>query len=252
MSEENIIIEHCKKSSEISEKDAFLNYERILEAEIDKKVKKPFCSPFPYQPKVCEWVQSSEIRLESSFDFHHHKEEEIVNYAVENRGNYKGLMYEMNDLWLDEYPAPSASGKAYMVSTNGNHRRLVFSCIGLPIVFAHVQKASGNKWSFCWRGQDKNASKLLKWLKYKGIIESIEKVCENTLIISDSNNISGWIIPDPNLKSLYRMIEDMQERAKYLNKSFNGLSNKASLLFKHPSLLYFSIQFTYLCRKAVF
>ena len=162
------------------------------------------------------------------------------------------MMEDMNGLSLDEYPAPSASGKAYMVSDNGNHRRLAYSCIGLPKVLATVQKTSGNEWRFFWRRQDKNAFKLLKWLKYKGIVECIEQVDYYTLVISDASNISGWIIPDPDLKSLYRMINDMKCRAKYLNSSFNGISDKISLLFKHPFLLYLSIQFTYFFRVVKF
>lgn len=250
MKEENIIIDHCRKASEISDNDAYPNYLRNIEDEIDKSVKEPFCIPFSKQPrpKIHEWVQLSETRLDVDFDFYHHSKEEIVEFAIENKGNYNFLMKTMSGLYLNEFPAPSASGKAYMVSINGNHRRLVYSCIGLPKVFAEVQKTSGNKWRFYWKEQDKNALKLLKWLKYKGIIECIEQVNDNTLVISDANNISGWIIPDPDLNSLYRMINDMQERAKYLKNSFNGLSNKVSLLFKHPFLLYLSIQFTYFFR----
>lgn len=253
MKEENIIIGHCRRASEISENDASLNYLRNIENEIDKSVRVPFCIPFSEQPrqKIREWVQSSEIRLKIDFDFYHHTKEEIVEFAVKNRGNYNLLMESMNDLYLDEYPAPSASGKAYMVSVNGQHRRLVYSCIGLPKVLAQVQKTSGNKWRFYWKNQDKNAFKLLKWLKYKGIVECIEKVDHDTLVISDANNISGWIIPNPDPNSLYQMINDMQERAKYLKCSFNGLSNKVSLLFKHPFILYLSIQFTYFFREVV-
>lgn len=253
MKEENIIIDHCRKASKISKNDALLDYQRTIEAELDKSVREPFCKPFSEQPRqqICEWVQSSEIRLESGFDFHHHTKDETVEYAVEKRGDYNLLMEDMNDLWLDEYPAPSDSGKAYMVSVNGNHRRLVYSCIGLPKVFAHVQKTSGNQWRFFWRGQNANALKLLKWLKYKGIVECIERVNRDTLVISDASNISGWIIPDPDLKSLKLMIKDMQDRAEYLNRSFNGISKKVSLLLKNPFLLYLSIQFTFCFRNVV-
>lgn len=207
----------------------------------------PYCIPFSEQPrqKICEWVQSSDIRLECSFDFYHHTKEEIIEYAVKNKGNYNLLMETMNDLYLDEYPAPSASGKAYMVSANGQHRRLVYSCIGLPKVLAQVQKISGNKWMFYWKRQERNALKLLKWLKYKGIIECIERVDRDALIISDAGNISGWIIPNPDLHSLWQMISDMKARAEFLNRSFEGLSDKVSSLFKSPILLYLSVQFTY-------
>lgn len=253
MKEENIIIDHCRRASEISENDASLIYLQNIENEIDKSVRKPSCIPFSEQQgqEICEWVQSSEIRLEIGFDFYHHTKEEIVEFAVENRGNYNLLMKSMNGLYLDEYPAPSASGKVYMVSVNGQHRRLVYSCIGLPKVFAQVQKTSGNQWSLYWNNQDTNTFKLLKWLKYKGIVECIEKGEHDTLVISDASNISGWIIPNLHLNSLYQMINDMQERAKYLECSFNGLSNKVSLLFKHPFILYLSIQFTYFFRKVV-
>ena len=250
MEEQNIIIEHCKKALEISENEAYLNYIRNIEDEIDKAVRAPFCIPFSEKPgqKIREWVQLSDIRLAAGFNFYHHTKEETVGFAVENRGNHKLLLETMNGLYLDEYPAPSASGKAYMVSVNGNHRRLVYSCIGLPKVLALVQKTYGNKWRFYWRGRDKNAFKLLKWLKYKGIVECIDYA---TLAISDAGNISGWIIPDPDLHSLYRMIDDMKDRAKYLKSSFNGLCDKVSLLFKSPLLLYLSIQFTYFFRNIV-
>lgn len=253
MEEENIIIDCCRKASEISENDAYLNYQRSVKDEIDKSIREPFCTPYSEQSrqKMREWVQSSDIRLVAGFGFYHHSKEETVEFAAKNRGNHKLLLETMNGLYLDEYPAPSVSGKAYMVSDNGNHRRLVYSCIGFPKVLAQVQKTSGNKWRFFWRRQDKNALKLLKWLKYKGIVECIEQVDYDTLVISDASNISGWIIPDPDLHSLYQMIDDMQDRAKYLNSSFDGLSDKVSSLFKRPFLLYLSIQFTYFFRNKV-
>lgn len=253
MKEENIIIDYCKKASEISENDASINYQRNIEDEINKSVRVPFCIPFSEQPRqtIREWIQLSEIRLAYDFDFYHHTKEEIIEFAVKKRGDHTFLMESMNGLYLDEYPAPNNSGKAYMVSDNGQHRRLVYSCIGLPKVLAQVQKTSGNKWRFYWKRQDKNAFKLLKWLKYKGIVEYIELVDYDTLVISDASNISGWIIPDPELNSLYRMINDMKERGKYLKSSFNGLSDKVSLLYKHPFLLYLSIQFTYFFRDVV-
>ena len=42
MEEQNIIIEHCKKALEISENEAYLNYIRNIEDEIDKAVRAPF------------------------------------------------------------------------------------------------------------------------------------------------------------------------------------------------------------------
>lgn len=160
MKEENIIVDHCRKASEISENKASPNYQRIIEAEIDKSVRVPFCKPFSEQPrrKQREWIPLSETRLEFGFDFYHHTKEKLLEYAVENRGNYNVLMEEMNDLHLDEYPAPSASGKAFMVSVNGHHRRLVYCCIGLPKVLAHVQKKLEISGDFI--GEDK--TKMLK------------------------------------------------------------------------------------------
>lgn len=96
-----------------------------------------------------------------------------------------------------------------------------------------------------------NAKKLLIWLKYKGIIERIEKYPNDdfTLVISDASNISGWIIPDPALHDLNKMICDMQDRANLLKKSFSGLDDKVSSLLKSPIILYLSIQYTYFCRN---
>ncbi|MDE6626679.1 MAG: hypothetical protein K2K56_09990 [Lachnospiraceae bacterium] len=256
MNKSKIIQKQCNIASKLSDNEARQSYLRNIENEIAKSVRQPYCKPFSEQqrPKIREWVTSSDIRLVSGFDFHHHKKDEIVDFAIENRGNYNLLIDDMNDLYLDEFPAPSASGKAYMVSVNGNHRRLVFSCIGLPIVSAEVQKTVGNKWRFFWRGQNLNAKKLLKWLKYKGIVERIEQYPDDmfTLVISDASNISGWIIPDPNLHDLKKMICDMQDRANILKNAFSGLDDKVSSLLKSPILLYLSIQYTYYCRNIPF
>lgn len=253
MKERIIIINLCSNALKTSDNEAKQNYQKNIDNEIDKSVRVPFCKPFSEQPrqKIREWVPSSEIRLEFGFDFYHHSKKEIIKYAVENRGNYNQLIDDMNGLYLDEFPAPSINGKAYMVSVNGNHRRLVYSCIGLPKVSAEVQKISGNKWTFYWRGQNLNAKKLLIWLKYKGIIERIEKYPNDdfTLVISDASNISGWIIPDPALHDLNKMICDMQDRANLLKKSFSGLDDKVSSLLKSPIILYLSIQYTYFCRN---
>ena len=253
MKETNNIITLCSNASEISDNEARQNYQRNIENEINKSVMEPFCKPFSEKsrPKIREWVPSSEIRLVAGFGFRHYSKEEIVELAVKKRGDYNSLMKEMNGLSLDEYPAPSASGKAYMVSSGGNHRRLVYSCIGLPKVSAEVQKISGNKWLFYWKGRNLNAIKLLKWLKYKGIVERIEQYPHDysTLVISDKNHISGWIIPDPALHDLNKMICDMQNRANLLKKSFSGIDNKVSSLFKSQILLNLSIQFTFYCRN---
>lgn len=253
MKETNIIMQLCSNASKISDNEARQYYHRNIDNEIKKSVREPFCKPFSEQPrqKIREWVSSSEIRLVFGFDFYHHSQQEIVNYAVENRGNYNQLIDDMNGLYLDEFPAPTATGKAYMVSDNGNHRRLVYSCIGLPKVSAKVQKISGNKWIFCWRGKNLNAKKILKWLKYKGIIERIEQYPNDdfTLVISDASHISGWIIPDPALHDLNKMIHDMQDRVNLLKKSFSGLDNKVSSLLRSRILLYLSIQYTYFCRN---
>ena len=256
MKERDELIQHCSNASKISDDEARQNYLRNIENEIDTSVRPPFCIPYSkhLRQKAPEWVPSSEIRLDFGFDFHHHSKEEIVDFAVENRENYKQLIHDMNGLFLDEFPAPSASGKAYMVSDNGNHRRLVYSCIGLPKVFAQVQKKSGNKWRFYWKELDLNSQKLLKWLKYKGIVERIEQSPDDvkTLVISDASNISGWIIPDPDLHDLNKMICDMQDRTKLLIKSFSGLDDKVSSLLKSPILLYLSIQYTWYCRSIPF
>lgn len=253
MKETKIIMMLCGNASKISDNEANQNYQRNIENEINKSVMEPFCKPFSEKsrPKIHEWVPSSEIRLVYGFDFYHHSKTEAIKYAVENRGNYNQLIDDMNGLCLNEFTAPSASGKAYMVSSNGNHRRLVYSCIGLPKVSAEVQKISGNKWLFYWKGQNLNAIKLLKWLKYKGIVERIEQYPHDysTLVISDKNHISGWIIPDPALHDLNKMICDMQDRANLLKKSFSGIDNKVSSLFKSKILLNLSIQFTFYCRN---
>lgn len=256
MKEKEIIITLCSNALKISDNEAKKNYQRNIDNEIDKSVKEPFCKPFSEQkrPKTREWVPSNEIRLAFGFKFYHHSKEETIEYAVENRGNYNQLIDDMNDLYLDEFPAPSASGKAYMVSVNGNHRRLVYSCIGLTKVSAEVQKTSGNKWSFPRKRLNLNSKKLLKWLKYKGIIEHIEQYPDDdsTLVISDASHISGWIIPDPDLHDLNKMICDMQDRTNLLKKSFGGLDDKVSSLLKSPILLYLSIQYTYFCKDIPF
>lgn len=82
---------------------------------------------------------NDEVVLENGFSFYHHCEDDIVKFALENRENGKLHIESMSELYLAEYPAPNVSGRIFMVSTNGQHRRLVFVCLGLKTIEANIK-----------------------------------------------------------------------------------------------------------------
>jgi hypothetical protein len=237
---------YCNSESQRSDEQAESLYSRRMETAISKSVRRPFCIPYSEVPRktINEWVDSNDIRLVSDFSFYHHSKEDVIRYSVEKRGDYDTLYTSMKNLYLDEFPAPTQSGKAYMVSSNGQHRRLVYNCIGLPKVNAYVQKCSGNRWRYYFRN-NQNAYRVIKWLMYKGFLEEIELLDDRTMVISDKNNIIGWILPDSEISTLRGLLNDMEDRFNLLCNSFDDV-DKSILKYIHGSLrLCISIYFVY-------
>ncbi len=80
---------------------------------------------------------------------------------------------------------------------------------------------------------------------YKGFLEEIELLDDRTMVISDKNNIIGWILPDSEISTLRGLLNDMEDRFNLLCNSFDDV-DKSILKYIHGSLrLCISIYFVY-------
>ena len=218
----DIIKLHCQKESSKDEKLIVKEYLRKFNKIIQTAVRIPYCTPYCENGRknVLEWINMSDFRMDYKFDFYHHSKAEVLKFSIENRGDYDMHLLSMRNLYFDEYPKPVGKGSTYLVSSNGNHRSIVFGCIGLPYVQAYVQKRCDNKWYFYCRDNILNSYKIIVWLKEFGLIDEIEFYKDSAFLISGKNNIAGWILPDPNLGSIENMLTDMQDRFQRIIESF--------------------------------
>lgn len=209
-------------------------YRHRLENEDNQRLVKPYCQPTRGRGgyEHTEWVATKDIFLESDFDYHHHSKDEILDYSIEHRGDYKRHHDSMRGLWLDEYPAPNDKGNIFFVGTNGNHRRLVYSCIGLPHSYAKVQALNENKWVYY--STNRSAFRLLNFFFLYALIDWIERDDQNSCTFTASHPVTLWLLPDPNLGSLSNMFEDIKRRLESIESVFGPISSRKLDVLRSP------------------
>lgn len=217
--------------------------ERLLQAK-QTSVKKPFCIPNGYENFEKKLVFNDEIVLENGFSFYHHSEDDIVKFAIENRENGKLHIDSMSKLYLDEYPAPNVSGRIFMVSTNGQHRRLVFVCLGLKKIEAKIQfvKCKSRNWKYYFYKKNRPMEKVIEWLISKGRIEKIECLDGRTVLIEDNTQLIPWILPNSTISRFSKIRKDMLERLQFVEKSFGSQDFKYGFIRKSGVLWYLDVQ----------
>lgn len=251
MNEKNkeILIEkHCKLEADKEDKYVQEVYSSRMNAAINTSIIKPYCIPIDegLNDRVVEWISSNDILLEKGFGFYHHSPEEVINFAIENRGNFEYILKSMNDLYLEEIPNPFKNGYTYMVAENGQHRRMVYNCLDLPVVKASVYKTSGKSWKYYSRGYNHTVLKILVWLLDLGLINQIEKEDYKFFLIQGKNNIAPWILPNPEHGNLYKMIKDMKERITCLEKAFPDCNKEIPPILKSKLLWKYSLEKSYI------
>ena len=217
--------------------------ERLLQAK-QTSVKKPFCIPNGHERFKKELVLSDEIVLDNGFSFYHHCEDDIVKFALENRENGKLHIESMSELYLDEYPAPNVSGRIFMVSTNGQHRRLVFVCLGLKKIEARIQfvERKRRNWRYYFHQKNLPMEMVIEWLISKGRIEKIERLDRSTFLIEDNTQLIPWILPNSEISSFSEIRKDMLERLQFVEKSFGPQDFKYGFIRKSGVLWYLDVQ----------
>lgn len=217
--------------------------ERLLQAK-QTSVKKPFCIPNGHERLKKELVLNDEIVLDNGFSFYHHCEDDIVKFALENRENGKLHIESMSELYLDEYPAPNVSGRIFMVSTNGQHRRLVFVCLGLKKIEARIQfvKRKSRNWRYYFHQKNLPMEMVIEWLISKGRIEKIERLDRSTFLIEDNTQLIPWILPNSEISSFSEIRKDMLERLQFVEKSFGPQDFKYGFIRKSGVLWYLDVQ----------
>lgn len=147
---------------------------------------------------------------------------------------------------MDEFPAPACDGHVCMVSANGNHRSLVFACIGIPWVSARVQKAQGPRWRYIRADRGHAAEQVVSWFERIGLITRVKQGADGgTLIVEGPDNVAGWLLADPEGGSLRRMLAELQERAELVNTRFD-LDQQTLSLLKSPIRRRVSLQYAWI------
>ena len=210
MSINKICLEEQFNYNNISETELKIIFEKRLEEEKEKSVIEPFCKPYSYSQFKKDIVLNDEVVLEKSFNFYHHSESELVEYALKHRNNIQLHINSMSDLWLNEYPAPNESGRVFMVSNNGNHRRLVFKCLDLKFIEANIQYLNKKRgsWRYYFHRPNSFMIMLLKWLIFNKRIE-VEYLDSRTYLITDSSNLIPWILPNSEIFKASDFRKDM-------------------------------------------
>ena len=242
------VIKQCSIEASRSDDEAKLLYQTRLDSEIDGSVVRPYCIPHVEgrRKKERRWVKNNRVLVGEEFNFHHHSREELINFAVSKRDDPDFLLGEMEGLYLDEFPAPDGGDPVYMVSDNGNHRRLVYACIDLPEICALVQCAPTKQWHYYWKDRSRAAAKIIIWFQYLGLIDSVAwGLDDETLIIEGRDNLVGWLLPDARLPSLSAMLLEVHIRTEALNKQFM-LDTEFLTLLRSKVRRRFSIEFAYL------
>lgn len=227
-----------------SEAELKIEFEERLHQAKQASVKKPFCIPNGHEKVKKEFVLNDEIVLENGFSFYHHCENDIVKFALENRENGKLHIESMSELYLDEYPAPNFSGRIFMVSTNGQHRRLVFVCLGLKTIEARIQfvDRKNRNWRYYFHKKNLPMEMVIEWLISKGRIEKIERLDRSTFLIEDNTQLIPWILPNSEISSFSEIRKDMLDRLRFVEKSFGPQDFKYGFIRKSGVLWYLDVQ----------
>ncbi|MGT2715887.1 hypothetical protein [Streptococcus respiraculi] len=231
-----------------SESDIESIFEKRLLHAKETSVIKPFCIPNGYAKLKEDIILNDEVVLENDFSFYHHSEDEIVKFALENRENIKLHIDSMSDLYLDEYPAPNLLRRVFMVSTNGQHRRLVFECLGLERIRARIQfiKDKQRSWKYYFRKQNIPMNMVIEWLVSKGRIEKIEPLDSKTILIKDSSQLIPWILPDSEISSFSKIRKDILKRLQLIEKSFGSQDFAYGFIRQSGFLWYLDVHRVYL------
>lgn len=223
-------------------------FEDRLIREKEKSVIRPFCKPFKYNDIQENIILNKEVILDYDFRFYRYSESEIVEYSLLKRNDSENHINSMCDLYLDEYPAPNLQGRVFMVSRNGNNRRLVFVCLGLEKIRANIRYVNDNtseSWIYYFHISNIPMEKVINWLLSK---KNIEFKCldKKAILIKDSTNLIPWILPNSQICSYKKIYSDILRRLKFVERAFGQQNFVRGFIRKSYFLWYIDVQRVYI------
>ena len=237
------IKEYCINEGEKKTEDIKCKYKERLDKYIKDSVYEPACIYTNSEEVEGIWFKPTDIILRNGFTFYHHSPEEILQFSLKKRSEYKFLISQMNEsqygniLDLKEYPAPFTDEKLYMVRLNGNHRAGVFRTIGLPFVTARIEKPKSNNWRYCSPINPYFIEKLLKLFEKMDLLKEIKEVNFCEYEITPKIGLAIWILPGSYCKSIFSIIKDIRTRIKMIENLYPDSADKIPKILKSKLLL---------------
>ena len=237
--------------SKETDEELYREYEKRYNEAFSKTVMRPYC--IPSLEKIRKTgkgeIEADCLLVDNSFSPYHHTKEKIIEYAINIHDDIERIEEDFQNgegLCVDEYPA--FPNKVYLVSENGNHRSLVYKCIGLSKVKAQkIQYSSQNQWRYCYRDSIDLPWILISWFYKNNLIDKLLWDKSERTFSFESNYAVGWILPEPSY-SLFIMIKEMKKRLSLIEVAFKNdenISNIANVLHRSAIQLVLTIKLTY-------
>ena len=250
---ERLVRDHCALEASRSEADVRREYQQRLESELENAVIPPYCFPQVEggRKHEWEWLAPDSFVLKQGFSFYHHSKDDLLEFSITRRGDAELHLSAMGNLYLDELPSPAGEESIYIVTSNGNHRRLVFACIGIPAIRARVQKAPTKRWGYYWQDRNHAAAKIICWFRQLGLIDEVLFDDDpETVFIEGRSNLAGWLLPSAKQRSVSSLLSEIQERADALDRRF-GLDAELLNLLRSKTRRRWSLEWSCLRDKLV-
>lgn len=175
----------------------------------------PVTQGFPEKPG---WIRPDRVVV-SETRIYHHTSEEMLGYALEHRGSPQHHLSTMADLWVTEYPTPKDDGAIHRVTTNGNHRRLIYLMTGFPLVGSNVQKSDPRGWEV-----PSNETKHIGFFEFLGLCKLQIDSRRQRFILVDETRCIGWVLPPARL-SRWKVPAEVVRRMGNLEQALGEIDN---------------------------
>ena len=211
--------QHSQREAARTDVDAFAEYSQKLTEALEWPGLNPIPHPFTRNcDEVAAWIDPSTVKVHET-TLYHHKEDQLLVFAVVNRGNADRHLRDMADLWVTRYPTPVGCQDLHAVTTNGHHRRLVFHLIGHTLVGARVQGSAPDRWTISiqqtrWLPQFERLG--LAWLEDSGDRRY------PTLV--DPKGLAGWVLP-PSKTPMSKIPSEIHRRMLLLERAVGKIQD---------------------------
>lgn len=245
---EDTVREFCAQQATLDDETARSRYGQRLTAPFDRWVHEPL--PFPLEDKsrrgpgpegdTTAWIDPRDVVVRATFHPYHHTPAEILTYTVENRGDPELHLRSMGDLWVETYPTPGTRAPLLMVTTNGNHRRLVYAAMGIPAVRAHLSHNATDRWCVlqsAW-GDGPNM-RMLEVFTRLGLVRDVVEECDEVgdrIEFTDPTRCVGWAWP-ASQGTPYMVATEVTNRMRALESIVGPVADpRAAVLRDHRGL----------------